>query len=157
MPLKNYTTEVPVMKSLGQIQGNLVAHGARSIMINYGPDKEPSSLSFIISTPQGELPFKLPANVPAVTALLLKQLSSSTYRQWDTQYQNERRRKAMEQAYRVAWRIIKDWVDAQLAIIETEMVTMEQVFLPYLLTKDGQHTLYEAMAEKGFYLTEGRG
>ena len=63
MPLKNYTTEVPAIKSVGQVQGNLVAHGARAIMINYGADREPESLSFIIPTKQGDIPFRLPARV----------------------------------------------------------------------------------------------
>ncbi len=156
-PLKNYSTEISALKSIGEIQGNLVAHGARSIMVNYGPDREPESLSFIISTPRGDMPFRLPANIKAVAALLLKQLSSSTYRRWDTQYQEERRLKMEQQASRVAWRILKDWVDAQLAIIETEMVTMEQVFLPYMLVSGGDHTLYEVIVDKGFYLTEGKG
>lgn len=158
MPLKNYTTEIPAMKSIGEIQGNLLAHGARKIMISVNAHHEPESLSFIVPAAQGEgeIPFVLPANVQKVSALLLKQLSSSKYRQWDTQYQNEKKDKIAEQASRVAWRIIKDWVDAQLAIIETEMVTLEQVFLPYMQVKDGK-TLYEAMVDKGFYLPEGRG
>lgn len=32
MPLKNYTTEVSALKSIGEIQGNLVAHGATAVM-----------------------------------------------------------------------------------------------------------------------------
>ncbi len=74
-----------------------------------------------------------------------------------TTYQDARKKKIGEQAGRVAWRIIKDWVDAQMAIVETEMVTIEQVFLPYMLMKDSGYTLYEAMVNKGFYLPEGRG
>jgi len=156
MPLKNYTTQVSALKSIGEIQCNLVAHGASTILLNYGADRQPESLSFIITTPRGDVPFRLPANVERVKAVLLKQLSSSTYRQWDSVYQEERRRKVGEQASRVAWRIIKDWVDAQLAIIETEMVTIEQVFLPYMQVQSGQ-TLYEAMVDRGFYLPEGKG
>lgn len=157
MPLKNYTTEVSAMKSVGEIQGKLVAHGAQAIMIHYGADREPESLSFSLPTAQGNLSFKLPANIKAVASLLLKQLGSSTYRQLDERYQRERREKALAQASRVAWRILRDWVDAQLAIIETEMVTIEQVFLPYLLVEGGRHTLYEAMAETSFQLPKGRG
>lgn len=156
MPLKNYTTEIPALQSIGQIQGNLVAHGARAIMIDYSDDREPVSLTFIVPTPQGELPFRLPANIEKVRQLLEKQLLSSTYRRWDTAYQEARRAKMHKQAFRVAWRILKDWTDAQLAIIETEMVTLEQVFLPYMQVK-GQQTLYEAMLDRGFYLTEGKG
>jgi hypothetical protein len=60
-----------------------------------------------------------------------------------------------QQAVRIAWRIVKDWVRAQMAILETEMVRMEQIFLPYMITRDNQ-TLYEAMVDRGFHLTEGK-
>jgi len=155
MPLKNYTTEVPAMKSIGEIQGNLVAHGARSIMVNYGPDREPGSLSFIVPTKQGDIPFRLPANVKSVETILVN-MRARKPEEWHSDYKQVMER-IQKQAARVAWRIIKDWVDSQLAIIETEMVTMEQVFLPYMLVKGGQHTLYETMVDRGFYLTEGRG
>lgn len=156
MPLKNYSTEVPALKSVMEIERKLVAHGAVSIMIDYDSNHAPEALSFIIPTRHGEIQFRLPANIKAVSALLLKQLSSSTYRQWDTAYQAEKKKKIEVQASRVAWRIIMDWVDAQLAIIETEMVTLEQVFLPYMEIKGGK-TLYEVMVDKKFYLPEGRG
>lgn len=52
-PLKNYTTEISAMKSVGEIQGKLVAHGASSVLVNYGPDREPVSLSFVIRTSGG--------------------------------------------------------------------------------------------------------
>ena len=45
---------------------------------------------------------------------------------------------------------LKDWVEAQAAIIEAGMVTMEQVMLPYLEVRPDGTTLYQA------YLTEGR-
>jgi hypothetical protein len=153
MPIKNYTTEIPAMKSIGQIQGNLVAHGARAIMINFNESKEPDSLSFTIPTPHGEVPFRLPANVSAMQKVLDRQTQPKRY-QWPDAIK-ARQEKLKEQAGRVAWRIIKDWVDAQLAIIETEMVTMEQVFLPYMTVKDGQ-SLYDYMNKKGYYLTEGQ-
>jgi len=35
------------------------------------------------------------------------------------------------------------------------MVKMEQIFLPYMITKNNQ-TLYESMVDRGFYLTEGK-
>ncbi|GAI93622.1 unnamed protein product, partial [marine sediment metagenome] len=51
------------------------------------------------------------------------------------------------QAVRIAWRIVKDWTQAQAAIIETEMVKTEQVFLPYAITKDGQ-TVYDLFEQR---------
>lgn len=32
MPIKNYTTKIDVFKTIGEIQGCLVRHGARQIM-----------------------------------------------------------------------------------------------------------------------------
>jgi len=66
----------------------------------------------------------------------------------------ERRYQNKYQAVRTAWRIVKDWVEAQMAILETEMVTMEEVFLPYLLVA-GDKTLYQAIAESKFQLPSG--
>lgn len=47
-----------------------------------------------------------------------------------------------EQAARVGWRIIKDWIEAQLALVQTQMVTLDQVFLPYARTNTGE-TVYQ--------------
>ena len=58
------------------------------------------------------------------------------------------------QAIRIAWRIVKDWVEAQMAILETEMVKMEQIFLPYIQTQQGQ-TLFEVFESRNM-LTEGK-
>ena len=53
-----------------------------------------------------------------------------------------------KQAERTAWRIVKEWVVAQMALIETEMVDMEEVFLPYMLA--GDRTLYDVLSERHF-------
>jgi hypothetical protein len=51
-----------------------------------------------------------------------------------------------DQALRVAWRITKSWIEAQVAFIETMMVTTAQVFLPYAVTNTGQ-SLYEYIGQ----------
>ena len=38
MPIKNYTTKVPAVQTVGEIQGLLAAHGARRVMMDYGDD-----------------------------------------------------------------------------------------------------------------------
>ena len=50
----------------------------------------------------------------------------------------------------MAWRNIRDWVMAQLALYETEIVDMPQVFLPFATDQKGQ-TLYEKMVEGKFF------
>jgi len=152
-PLANYTTEVSAIKSAGEIQGMLVAHKAKEILVEYGEDGEPIGLSFVIKTPKGELPFTLPANITRVEAVLIKQRSYMPEK-WYQSY-GPTMQKIHEQAVRVGWRILRDWVRAQMAILETEMVRLEQIFLPYLVTPSGK-SLFEAMDDKGFYLTEGK-
>ena len=34
----------------------------------------------------------------------------------------------------ITWRILKDWVEAQMALLETGMVTMDESFLPYMVS-----------------------
>jgi len=142
MPIANYSTTVDALKTVGEIQGILVAHGARSILMNYGKDGSIESLSFIVETPYGDMPIRLPINAKAVLKVLEGQRVPPRYANY-------------QQAVRIAWRIVKDWVRAQMAILETEMVKMEQIFLPYMITKNNQ-TLYESMVDRGFYLTEGK-
>jgi hypothetical protein len=141
MPLANYTTSVEAIKTVGEIQGILVGHGAREILMNYDEDGVIESLSFIVKTPYGNLPIKLPVNAQAVLKVLEREGVPPRYRNHP-------------QAVRIAWRVLRDWVRAQMALLETEMVRMEEIFLPYMVSNDGR-TLYEAMVEHKFYLTEG--
>ena len=126
MPIMNYTTKVDVFATLGEIQGQLVKHGAKKIMQDFDDDGHISALSFLIDTPNGPRGVKLPANVDAVLAVLTKQKVKCD----------------RDQAERVAWRIVKDWVAAQMAILESEMVQIDEIFLPYMLNDKGQ-TLFQ--------------
>jgi len=50
-----------------------------------------------------------------------------------------------EQALRTSWRIIKDWIEAQLAIVDAELAPMQEVFLQYLVINDSGETLSQRM------------
>ena len=56
-----------------------------------------------------------------------------------------------EQALRVSWRIVKDWVEAQMAIVEAKLADVAEVFLPYAITKTGT-TLYKEIQGNGMKL-----
>ena len=139
MKIANYSTTVTALKSVRELQGILVAHGAKSILMDYS-NGEPIGLSFTVGTPYGDTPFRLPANIDKVQRVLNKQ--------------RVRTMVDREFASRVAWRILKDWVRAQIAILESEMVSIDQVFLPYMQVKDGQ-ILYEVMLDHRLQLPEG--
>jgi len=56
----------------------------------------------------------------------------------------------MDHARRVGWRIIKDWTDSQMAILETQMVKIQEIFLPYAYDMQNQETFYEKLEKKKF-------
>lgn len=138
--IANYSTTVTALKSIGEIQGMLVAHGAKQILIDYEYE-EPVGLAFIIGTPYGDTPFRLPASIDRVQAVLNKQ--------------RVRTQVSRELASRVAWRILKDWIRAQTAILETEMVSVDQIFLPYMQVGKEGKILYEVMLDHRLQLPEG--
>ena len=145
MPLLDYTTSVPVSRTISQLQAKLVEHGARAVMMEYDDRGRINALAFKVKTPNGELPIRLPIDAAATLKVLQRQYAN---REIPGRYANE------EHAYRVAWRIIKDWVEAQMSLLETEMVKIEEIFLPYVITRSGQ-TVYQVMAERHFMLGPG--
>lgn len=139
MAIKNYTTTVDVYKSLVEIQGALASHGARQIMVEYERDGQPIGITFAVDTPVGRRAFMLPANIDGVFAV----------------FQEQKVRANKKQAEKTGWRNIRDWVLAQMAIIEAGMVTMEEVFLPYLTDGKG-NTVYALYQSGQLALGDGR-
>jgi len=139
MPLLNYTTKVPVRRTSGEIQGLLVEAGARRIMTEYDDVGRAVGVAFAIETGYGERSFLLPINADRVESVLKRQRVEARY-------------STPEHAERVAWRIVKDWLEAQLAIIRTEMVTLDQVMLPYMATNG--RTMYELYRDGQLALPE---
>jgi hypothetical protein len=135
--LLNYTTGIPEEKTIAEIEALLATMGASKVMKEYDAGGHPTSISFMLKTPEGEIPFRLPMNVLAVQQTLKNQYKTHRGRSGLTKYSS------LEQAHRTGWRIIKCWVEAQVAIIRTQMVTVEQVFLPYVMV-DATRTLYDA-------------
>ena len=140
MPILNYTTKVDIFTTLGEIQRILVAHGARKIVQDYDVRGRIIALSFLVKTPLGEQAVRLPANVDAVYAVL----------------QQQKVRCGREQAERVAWRIIKDWLEAQMAILEAKMVQIDEIVLPYILDRTGCRTFLRLIGKMPGCLVVGR-
>jgi hypothetical protein len=130
MAIKNYSTSVDSYKTISEIQQLLAKKGARQINIKNDAKGNPISLSFLILWDAKPIAFMLPCNFEGIKRAMLNDRKIA------------RNQCTVDQALRVGWRIVKDWVSAQLAIVEAEACTMPQVFLPYAVTKTGQ-TLYE--------------
>ena len=138
MPLLNYTSKTPAHQSIAEISRMLAKAGAKQIMHDYDGAGNIVALSFSLELEGQRIYFRLPSDWHPVQVLLSNvTVKSHVSRQWLS---------SEEHARDVAWRIVKDWVEAQLAIIETRMVTTAQVFLPYAVTTNGQ-TLYEYIGQ----------
>jgi len=85
--------------------------------------------------PLGDIPFQMPIQ-PDRTLKTLEREAPPRYR-------------TLAQAYRVAWRILKDWTEAQLALVQSGQVDFAQAFLAYVEGADGT-TLYRHMLSGGF-------
>lgn len=141
MPLLNYTTKIAADKTISEIQKMLARSGARSIAVQYDADAIATGLVFAIETPLGERSFALPVGVGRVLKVLETDHVEPRYR-------------TDEQAEKVAWRIIKDWLEAQLALIDTDIVSLDQVMLPYMQSDSGR-TVYELYIDRQLALSSG--
>ena len=141
-PTLNYTTTIEATKTVAEMQRMLGEHGAEAVVVNYR-DRQPVGLSFRLETPHGMRAYALPVHSDQVLATLRDQ---ARRRVGELAKPSVARRACTpEQAHRVAWRVLRDWLTVQLAFIQTRMVTVDQVMLPYLIV-DGV-TLYDRYVE----------
>ncbi len=143
MAILNYTTTVDYFKTVSEIEYILMKHKAKSIMKNYDGESI-TGLSFLIDTGFQQIPVRLPVKVDECLEVLKREKKNSP---------RSSIKATREQAERVAWRILKDWIEAQMALLDIEMVEMQEIFLPYIEIQ-GQ-TIYEKLEQKNFLLLEG--
>lgn len=131
MPIANYTTDVNPSKTAGDITAMLAKAGATRIMTEYGTDGRVTGMSFEIDTKIGPQGFTLPVHPQRVQAVLKRQRVTPKYQ-------------TIEHAEKVAWRIAHEWLRAQLAIIESEMLSLDEVMFPWMLGPGGEtvHDIY---------------
>jgi hypothetical protein len=154
MGLLNYTTKIDADKTAQEIAKELSMHGARAVLTEYD-EKEGLvvAISFKINVDGADVAIKLPCDYKPVYAIMAK--DKDFEHMWNKEKRAKQESELRAQSVRTAWRIVKDWVEAQMALIETKMVKTEQVFLPYVVTKSGQ-TVFEKMVENKFLLNDGQ-
>lgn len=129
MPILNYTTSVEVTKTMGEIQGALSRRGVTRISTMFDENGVAAGLGFTMKTDYGLRDFELPVRTDGVLAAMKADPKVN--------------RSAVNpaQAARVAWRIAKDWLEAQAALIDAQLATLDEVMLPYMVDGQGQ-TMY---------------
>jgi hypothetical protein len=142
MALLNYATRVPAERTMAELQVILAKAGAREVLAQWDENGKPAGLGFAVDTSYGRRTFVLPVNTEKVHHVLLRQKVGARY-------------ETSEHASWVAWRILKDWVEAQVAIVQTEMVTLDQVMLPYMRADSEGRTVYELVVGHALGLPAG--
>ena len=156
MAILNYTTKIPVETTIAEIEKMLAESGAKKILKEYDNENQISTISFVIQSEDKNIPFKLPMNVEAVLQTLQNQ--SGEYRRSKSKSGGYGKQVRvipqnminMEQARRVGWRIIKDWLEAQLALFFLQMVKIEEIFLPYMYNEKTGKTMFQLLEERNF-------
>lgn len=140
MSLLNYTTSKTPEQTISEIQQMLVAYDVTGLFTEY-EGRQVKSVSFQLNVGGQSLSFRMPCNWRGVYEILKN----------DPRVTGKLR--SEEQAIRVAWRIIHTWIKGQLAMVEVNMVTIPQVFLPYAIMKDGR-TLSEQVTSNPQFLLD---
>lgn len=141
MSLLNYSTKIPPEQTITEIQQMLVDFNVNGMLTEY-EGRQVRAVSFRINIDGRDIAFRMPCNWRGVYEILCDDPRVPA------------KLKTEEQAIRVAWRIIQTWIKGQLAMVEVNMVTIPQVFLPYAIMKDDR-TLSEHVAENPQYLLGG--
>jgi hypothetical protein len=140
--IENYTTKIAATKTASEIQELLAKHGVQTIMLEYS-EGHPVGVSFVAKTEWGEKVFRLPVNVDAMHQLLRAEKRAGRLPGISEPVAQDR-----AHAERVAWRVVAEWLRAQMTLIASRMATLDQVMLPYLVQGDGR-SLYAAYREQG--------
>ena len=138
--MKNYTSTVPVERTISKIEHVLIRAGASHIVKDYQNGKL-DGLVFSINEPTSgkNIAIRLPANTAAIQKIFQARVKRP-------------RRGTLEnlaaQAERTAWKIIQDWVEVQISLIEMKQAEFLEIFMPYIW--NGRKTFYLAAKEGGF-------
>lgn len=136
-PPVRYTTTIPAERTAAEIQNALAKFGAQRIAIDY-QNGQPSGLSFALQLEDWGLRlYELPVDVDAMHSLMKRAGLPRGKMQ------------SREQAERVAWRVTLTWVQAQLALIASQMVRLEDVMLPYMHVDSVGTTVRDVFRDQG--------
>lgn len=138
MFLKNYTSSVPIDRTVARIETLLADFGAKAIGKNY-ENARLVSLTFQLEINGRDVLIRLPANPQAVYDALRKECKRP--RAGTLQ-------KLKDQSDRTAWRIQQEWLEIELTKISLNQAEPLQAFLSYIW--DGKQTYYTALKESKF-------
>lgn len=137
--IKNYTSIMPVERSIFLIEQELLSIGAVQFSKFY-KDGKIEGITFQLDRNDKSrlVPISLPSRVSEVFDFMSKELGI-----------NDRSR-----AERTAWKSLLEWVQIHVSFIKIGRVDALEAFLPYVQV--GQHTYYQCLKSDGFLALENK-
>ena len=126
MTLRNYTTQIPAEKTILEIESILVKFGAGGILKEYEGSKVSAILFYVVYDGQ-RIPFKIPMSLEKSRKVITSLVNEGKL---PKKFLNEPLRS--EQGERITWRIIKDWIDSQLSLLEVNFAESIEILLKIL-------------------------
>lgn len=127
------TTAAPVHQTIGELTKLLVRAGALNITTSFSPQGTGAITGLIFCLPNPENKLVYSYQLPVRTENLYHKIHDARIR-LKARHEEEDRK----QAEKIAWRQLLRWCEAQIALSDTGLVENREVFLPYLLQKDGK-------------------
>lgn len=152
--VKNYTTSVPVNVTQGRIEGLMVGSGVSRIEKEYDQKGGCTGIKFAVEMVPGCPIFvSLPVREKECLTILWKEYVGTDKTDGLRVLYNARKKLTVgdfrEQASRVAWRLMQDWLEVQFSMIKLGQAEFTQVFLPYIVTPSGR-SFFDEIKATGF-------
>jgi hypothetical protein len=144
MALLNYTTSIDAWKTVAEIQQLLARAGASHFSVR-NEGGLPIGISFTIEYGTIPLNFSLPCNLEGIKNHMVKNKASR-----DRLVKAGKMKNIDEHSLNVGWRILKNWIESQTALVEIEMASIQEIFMQYLVLPGTATTLSD-------YMLKGRG
>jgi len=141
MAVRNYTTQISIEKTVMEIESILIKFGAQGIYKEYKGSVLYGIMFYLLKDGK-KIPFKIPMPMEKTRTIVMKAVNEGKL---PKKYLSEPLR--TEQGGRVAWRIIKDWIDSQLSLLEMEFAEATEILLPYAFNVVENKTMYQLFNE----------
>lgn len=122
------------------IENKLISVGAKHITKEY-TDKVLTSIFFSMDVENKTIPFKIPVNPKKIEEVQLAQIRKPTTKDIA---------KAKEDAERLAWSLVSEWITFQLSLISFGQVDLLQVFLPFAWNFEKNESHYELLKQNNY-------
>lgn len=140
--VKNFTSSVPVERTVAMIEKDLVSIGATSVQKDYR-NGELHALFFSVRMEGiGNFKYRIPSSVANVEKFIADIPG----------YSRKPETWLKQQAARTAWRIVYDWVGVTCAMIKVGKVDAMQAFLAYIITNEKTNeTVYSKLTSSAAF------